>query len=116
MVFIVSVIFFVIFQYQPTKQKIKRKADFDPKFKFVSSVEEYNKVKTIYLYIKKVNLLITIKKLLKQVFILCQKILYFLYAILWYIFLINIKKNTQFFLNANFLFFIYSIKFIGPMG
>ncbi|XP_045455888.1 probable ATP-dependent RNA helicase DDX27 [Melitaea cinxia] len=29
--------------YQPTKQKIKRKADFDPKFKFVSSVEEYNK-------------------------------------------------------------------------
>ncbi|CAH2097485.1 unnamed protein product [Euphydryas editha] len=30
-------------EYQPTKQKIKRKADFDPKFKFVSSVEEYNK-------------------------------------------------------------------------
>ncbi|XP_034826008.1 probable ATP-dependent RNA helicase DDX27 [Maniola hyperantus] len=29
--------------YQPTKQKVKRKADFDPKFKFVGSVEEYNK-------------------------------------------------------------------------
>ncbi|XP_050355844.1 probable ATP-dependent RNA helicase DDX27 [Nymphalis io] len=29
--------------YQPTKQKVKRKADFDPQFKFVSSVEEYNK-------------------------------------------------------------------------
>ncbi|XP_026490193.2 probable ATP-dependent RNA helicase DDX27 [Vanessa tameamea] len=30
-------------EYQPTKQKVKRKADFDPQFKFVSSVEEYNK-------------------------------------------------------------------------
>ncbi|CAG4939021.1 unnamed protein product [Colias eurytheme] len=30
-------------EYQPSKQKVKRKADFDPKFKFVSSVEEYNK-------------------------------------------------------------------------
>ncbi|XP_045762672.1 probable ATP-dependent RNA helicase DDX27 [Maniola jurtina] len=29
--------------YQPTKQKVKRKADFDPNFKFVGSVEEYNK-------------------------------------------------------------------------
>ncbi|XP_038218422.1 probable ATP-dependent RNA helicase DDX27 [Zerene cesonia] len=30
-------------EYQPSKQKVKRKADFDPKFKFVASVEEYNK-------------------------------------------------------------------------
>ncbi|CAG9792901.1 unnamed protein product [Diatraea saccharalis] len=30
-------------EYQPSKQKIKRKVDFDPKFQFVSSVEEYNK-------------------------------------------------------------------------
>ncbi|XP_053618325.1 probable ATP-dependent RNA helicase DDX27 [Plodia interpunctella] len=30
-------------EYQPSKQKIKRKADFNPKFQFVSSVEEYNK-------------------------------------------------------------------------
>ncbi|CAK1543490.1 unnamed protein product [Leptosia nina] len=30
-------------EYQPSKQKIKRKADFDPSFQFVGSVEEYNK-------------------------------------------------------------------------
>ncbi|XP_050671446.1 probable ATP-dependent RNA helicase DDX27 [Leptidea sinapis] len=30
-------------EYQPSKQKVKRQADFDPTFKFVSSVEEYNK-------------------------------------------------------------------------
>ncbi|XP_063388221.1 probable ATP-dependent RNA helicase DDX27 isoform X1 [Cydia fagiglandana] len=30
-------------EYQPSKQKVKRKADFNPKFQFVSSVEEYNK-------------------------------------------------------------------------
>ncbi|OWR47703.1 putative ATP-dependent RNA helicase DDX27, partial [Danaus plexippus plexippus] len=29
--------------YQPTKQKVKRQADFDPSFKFVGSVDEYNK-------------------------------------------------------------------------
>ncbi|CAH2057037.1 unnamed protein product, partial [Iphiclides podalirius] len=29
--------------YQPSKQKVKRKNDFDPQFKFVASVEEYNK-------------------------------------------------------------------------
>ncbi|KAJ0171349.1 hypothetical protein K1T71_012899 [Dendrolimus kikuchii] len=30
-------------EYQPSKQKVRRKADFNPKFQFVSSVEEYNK-------------------------------------------------------------------------
>ncbi|XP_052744151.1 probable ATP-dependent RNA helicase DDX27 isoform X2 [Bicyclus anynana] len=30
-------------EYQPSKQKVKRKADFDPNFKFVGSVEEYNR-------------------------------------------------------------------------
>ncbi|XP_068624912.1 probable ATP-dependent RNA helicase DDX27 [Battus philenor] len=30
-------------EYQPSKQKVKRKADFDPKFQFVASVEDYNK-------------------------------------------------------------------------
>ncbi|XP_014366734.2 probable ATP-dependent RNA helicase DDX27 [Papilio machaon] len=30
-------------EYQPSKQKVKRKADFDPSFKFVGSVDEYNK-------------------------------------------------------------------------
>ncbi|CAK1590909.1 unnamed protein product [Parnassius mnemosyne] len=30
-------------EFQPSKQKVKRKADFDPKFQFVASVEEYNK-------------------------------------------------------------------------
>ncbi|XP_063833471.1 probable ATP-dependent RNA helicase DDX27 [Ostrinia nubilalis] len=30
-------------EYQPSKQKVKRKVDFDPKFQFVGSVEEYNK-------------------------------------------------------------------------
>ncbi|KAG6453895.1 probable ATP-dependent RNA helicase DDX27 [Manduca sexta] len=30
-------------EYQPSKQKIKRKADFNPKFQFVASVDEYNK-------------------------------------------------------------------------
>ncbi|KOB64879.1 putative ATP-dependent RNA helicase DDX27 [Operophtera brumata] len=30
-------------EYQPSKQKIKRKADFNPKFQFVSTVEEFNK-------------------------------------------------------------------------
>ncbi|XP_072948297.1 probable ATP-dependent RNA helicase DDX27 [Epargyreus clarus] len=30
-------------EYQPTKHKDKRNADFDPNFKFVGSVEEYNK-------------------------------------------------------------------------
>ncbi|XP_048001030.1 probable ATP-dependent RNA helicase DDX27 isoform X1 [Leguminivora glycinivorella] len=30
-------------EYQPSKQKVKKKADFNPKFQFVSSVEEYNK-------------------------------------------------------------------------
>ncbi|XP_048484168.1 probable ATP-dependent RNA helicase DDX27 [Plutella xylostella] len=30
-------------EYQPSKQKVKAKADINPKFQFVSSVEEYNK-------------------------------------------------------------------------
>ncbi|XP_035451678.2 probable ATP-dependent RNA helicase DDX27 [Spodoptera frugiperda] len=30
-------------EYQPSKQKIKRKADINPSFKFVGSVDEYNK-------------------------------------------------------------------------
>lgn len=30
-------------EYQPSKQKVKRQADFNPKFQFVASVEEYNK-------------------------------------------------------------------------
>uniref|UniRef100_A0A2A4JES4 RNA helicase n=1 Tax=Heliothis virescens TaxID=7102 RepID=A0A2A4JES4_HELVI len=30
-------------EYQPSKQKVQRKADFNPKFEFVSSVDEYNK-------------------------------------------------------------------------
>ncbi|XP_026728502.1 probable ATP-dependent RNA helicase DDX27 isoform X2 [Trichoplusia ni] len=30
-------------EYQPSKQKVKQKADFNPKFQFVGSVEEYNK-------------------------------------------------------------------------
>ncbi|CAB3249056.1 unnamed protein product [Arctia plantaginis] len=30
-------------EYQPSKQKVKRKADFNPKFQFVASVDEYNK-------------------------------------------------------------------------
>ncbi|KAM3955940.1 dead-box helicase Rs1 [Aphomia sociella] len=30
-------------EYQPSKQKVKRKADFNPNFQFVGSVEEYNK-------------------------------------------------------------------------
>lgn len=33
----------IIFQYQPSKQKNKKKADFDTDFQFVSSVAEYNK-------------------------------------------------------------------------
>lgn len=37
---------FFIFQYQPSKLKVKRNADFNTKFQFVSSVEEYNKVGT----------------------------------------------------------------------
>nr|XP_037873905.1 probable ATP-dependent RNA helicase DDX27 isoform X2 [Bombyx mori] len=30
-------------EYQPSKQKTKKKADFNPKFEFISSFEEYNK-------------------------------------------------------------------------
>ncbi|XP_026750382.2 probable ATP-dependent RNA helicase DDX27 [Galleria mellonella] len=30
-------------EYQPSKQKVKKKADFNPNFQFVGSVEEYNK-------------------------------------------------------------------------
>lgn len=33
-----------MFQYQPSKLKIKKKVDFNPNFKFISSVAEYNKV------------------------------------------------------------------------
>lgn len=33
---------FVYFQFQPTKQKVKKKADFSTDFQFVSSVKEYN--------------------------------------------------------------------------